>query len=394
MSKTFVAMLACLINSALLGTLTADDIGKQPGSATQKQRIGNSSVQVELRETADSATFAVLGLSTLDLLQKMPTADLQKSLMIRVHQPGNTSNLPALLGTHSVTKTELRFASRFPLSPSVQYRVELDPQLIVGPHDPQAIVFSTRPRKRSTAAAVSAVYPSATVLPENLLKFYIHFSAPMSRGEAYQRIHLKLDGKEVEAPFLELGEELWDADQMRFTLLVHPGRIKRGLKPREDSGTPMAEGKEYTLHIDANWLDANLQPLATDFEKKFRVVGADSQQPNPKKWKIVAPKSNSKQPVTLTFEEPLDHAMLNRVVTIRDASQAEISGKVSVTDHETVWSFEPTEPWKPGSYRIWLATTIEDLVGNNLSRPFETLEQESKVVEIKPTEVSVQFDVQ
>ncbi len=394
MSKTFVAILACLINHALLGTLTADDIGKQTGSATQKQRIGNSSVQVELREAADSATFAVLGLSTLDLLQKMPTADLQKSLTIRVHQPVSAGNLPALLGTHSVTKTELRFASRFPLSPNVQYRVELDPLLLDGPYDLQSLVFSVRPKKHAPAAAVSAVYPSAAVLPENLLKFYIHFSAPMSRGEAYTRIHLKLDGKEVEAPFLELGEELWDADQMRFTLFVHPGRIKRGLKPREDSGTPMAEGKEYTLHIDANWLDANLQPLATDFEKKFRVVGADSQQPNPKKWKIDAPKSNSKQPVTLTFEEPLDHAMLNRVVTIRDASQAEIGGKVSVTDHETVWSFEPTEPWKPGSYRIWLATTIEDLVGNNLSRPFETLEQESKVVEIKPTEVSVQFDVQ
>ena len=394
MSKTFVAILACLINHALLGTLTADDIGKQTGSATQKQRIGNSSVQVELREAADSATFAVLGLSTLDLLQKMPTADLQKSLTIRVHQPVSAGNLPALLGTHSVTKTELRFASRFPLSPNVQYRVELDPLLLDGPYDLQSLVFSVRPKKHAPAAAVSAVYPSAAVLPENLLKFYIHFSAPMSRGEAYTRIHLKLDGKEVEAPFLEIGEELWDADQMRFTLFVHPGRIKRGLKPREDSGTPMAEGKEYTLHIDANWLDANLQPLATDFEKKFRVVGADSQQPNPKKWKIDAPKSNSKQPVTLTFEEPLDHAMLNRVVTIRDASQAEIGGKVSVTDHETVWSFEPTEPWKPGSYRIWLATTIEDLVGNNLSRPFETLEQESKVVEIKPTEVSVQFDVQ
>lgn len=402
MSKTSVAILACLISHALLGSLTADeadDNGKQPESATQIQRIGNSSVQVELRETADSATFAVLGLSKLELLQKLPPEDLRKSLTIRVHQPGNTSNLPALLGTHSVTKTELRFASRFPLSPSVQYLVELAPQLIVVPHDPQTIVFSSRPKKRSAAATVSAVYPTAAVLPENLLKFYIHFSASMSRGEAYQRIHLKLDGKEVEAPFLELGEELWDADQMRFTLFVHPGRIKRGLKPREDSGTPMAEGKEYTLRIDANWLDADLQPLAADFEKKFRVVGADSQQPNPDKWKIVAPKSNSKQPVTLTFDEPLDHAMLNRVVTIRDAFQARMNGKVSVTDEETVWSFEPMEPWKPGNYRIWLATTIEDLVGNNLARAFETLEQESNVVERKPTEVirpaevSVQFDI-
>jgi len=29
---------------------------------------------------------------------------------------------------------------------------------------------------------VAQVYPSATVLPENQLKFYVQFSAPMSRG--------------------------------------------------------------------------------------------------------------------------------------------------------------------------------------------------------------------
>ena len=35
---------------------------------------------------------------------------------------------------------------------------------------------------------VEHVYPSTDQLPENQLKFYLHFSAPMSRGEAYSRI--------------------------------------------------------------------------------------------------------------------------------------------------------------------------------------------------------------
>ena len=48
---------------------------------------------------------------------------------------------------------------------------------------------------------VEAVYPTAERLPENQLKFYLHFSAPMSRGEAYRRVQL-LDekGKAVELP--------------------------------------------------------------------------------------------------------------------------------------------------------------------------------------------------
>ncbi len=99
--------------------------------------------------------------------------------------------------------------------------------------------------------------PRATILPENLLRFYIHFSAPMSRGEAYHRIKL-LDatGKPVADPFLELGEELWSNDGTRFTLLFDPGRIKRGLKPREEVGPVLEAGKSYCLVIDRDWPDA------------------------------------------------------------------------------------------------------------------------------------------
>ena len=83
--------------------------------------------------------------------------------------------------------------------------------------------FSLLSKPNSVPPSVAAVYPSADVLPENLLKFYIHFSAPMSRGEAYQRIHLMHEGSEVKDPFLELGEELWDVDQTRFHSF-HPPR--------------------------------------------------------------------------------------------------------------------------------------------------------------------------
>ena len=77
---------------------------------------------------------------------------------------------------------------------------------------------------------VVAVYPSSATLPENQLRFYLHFSAPMSRGEVYQHLQLlDQDGKPIVLPFLEIGEELWDTTGQRLTLLIDPGRIKRGL---------------------------------------------------------------------------------------------------------------------------------------------------------------------
>src|SRR2546421_64758 len=52
-----------------------------------------------------------------------------------------------------------------------------------------------RPKvERKPTTVVAHVSPSADRLPENRLKFSLHFSAPMSRGGSYRHIKL-LDGK-------------------------------------------------------------------------------------------------------------------------------------------------------------------------------------------------------
>ncbi|RPH37726.1 MAG: hypothetical protein EHM91_14690, partial [Planctomycetota bacterium] len=155
------------------------------------------------------------------------------------------------------------FEPRFPFKPGVEYHVVFE-----GSGRRLEKTFTIPPPAPSPPTVVTAVFPSRDVLPENLLKFYLHFSAPMSRREAYQRVRL-LDGagKPVELPFLEIGEELWDRAGIRLTLLFDPGRIKRGLKPREDSGPALEEGKSYTLVVDAEWPDAQGRPLREGHRK-------------------------------------------------------------------------------------------------------------------------------
>ena len=115
---------------------------------------------------------------------------------------------------------------------------------------------------------MAQVYPTADRLPENQLKFYVVFSAPMARGGVYRHINL-LDerGKAVDLPFLELDQELWDKSAQRLTVFCDPGRIKRGLKPREEFGPVLVEGKRYTLVIDTGLEDANGNPLKERFQK-------------------------------------------------------------------------------------------------------------------------------
>ena len=137
----------------------------------------------------------------------------------------------------------LVFRPRFPLQPGLRYRAVLGKS---GDGQPLVRFFDLPTEHIEPMTHVRAVYPSADLLPENLLKFYLHFSAPMSRGEVYRRTRL-LDGsgKSVEMAFLELEQELWDAEGKRLTILFDPGRIKRG--PGAPSGTGTCARARQTL---------------------------------------------------------------------------------------------------------------------------------------------------
>lgn len=274
------------------------------------------------------------------------------------------SDRPPLLGSYNVEGGALIFRPRFPLQPGLRYRAVFKPTDTVASFD--------IPKPETASTVVERVYPSAGVLPENQLKFYVHFSAPMGRGEAYRRVRL-LDesGRRVELPFLELEQELWDRDGKRLTILFDPGRIKRGLVPYEEVGVPLRAGHSYTLVIDRDWRDAQGQPLREEFRKRFRVGPADRQPPDPMKWRITPPKSGASDALVLEFPEPLDHALLEHFLQVTGPNAKPVPGSISVDREETRWRFTPREPWTPGSYSILVVTTLEDLAGNRIGRPFD-----------------------
>lgn len=263
---------------------------------------------------------------------------------------------------------DLIFEPRFPLRPGLEYRAVFTPSS--GP--PVERTFSLPAPPAGPPTSLVRIFPSRDTLPENQLKFYLHFSAPMARGEAYRRIHLmESGGKEVDMPFLELGEELWDPSGTRLTLFFDPGRIKRGLKPREEAGPSLEEGKSYTLVVDRAWQDATGRPLAEGARKAFRAAAPDDVQPDPAKWKLEAPRSGSKDPLTVRFEKPLDEAMLRRVLLVTDSTGGELRGRIEIDQEEMRWRFTPDVAWKAGRHALVADTVLEDLAGNSIARPFE-----------------------
>ncbi len=273
------------------------------------------------------------------------------------------SSVP-LLGSCRAENGALVFQPRFPLQPGVRYEAEFKPANITD-------VFEIPRRQEGPATRVQHVFPSASVLPENQLKFYLHFSAAMSRGEAYRRIHLLDDaGNPISLPFLELDEELWDPTGKRLTLFFDPGRVKRDLQPNREAGTPLQEGKGYTLVIDREWADASGNALAESFRKTFRVGPPDHAPPDPKHWRLTPP-GGSSEPVTIEFPEPMDRALLDSLMEVSDRRGNAVAGSIEVDREERRWRFTPGAPWQPGDYSVLVGTIIEDLAGNTINKPFE-----------------------
>jgi len=345
-------------------------------------RAKDGTLAIQWQKGSDRIVVDITGLDARQLKElaraKWEAARWQQLLAVYAEQGDAARDpwLPAMAGTYCVHNAALRFESQFPPQAGVQYRAVFRPEGLPRANGVKSLslssTFRVPPRISVPSTVVKAVFPSADALPENLLKFYVHFSAPMSRGHIYDHIHL-LDsgGQPVRLPFLELDEELWDAPMTRLTLLIDPGRIKRGVAPLEELGPVLETGKRFALIIDKSWPDANGDPLKAEFRKEFAVAPADREPPDPARWAIVAPKAGTRDALTARFNEPMDHALARRVIQPVDAKGKALSGEVTLAEHEQLWTFVPEKSWGPGSYRLSVQTTIEDLAGNNIGKPFE-----------------------
>jgi hypothetical protein len=318
---------------------------------------------------------------------------------VYVKQRGSHLQQPPVNGSYRVLKDALRFEPKYPFMPGVSYRVVFHPERLPGntgstERSVEAVLSLPKPKTIATTI-VEQVYPSADELPENLLKFYLHFSAPMNRGEAYEHIRLlRSDGKADERAFLDLPQELWDPDGKRLTLFLDPGRIKRGLKPREDLGPVLEAGGQYTLVIDSEWKDAKGNPLKEAYRKTFRVLPPEEAQPGPKTWTIEAPEeAGAASPFVMISRSPLDHALMQRMLWITDAKGTKVAGKVEVMQQEACWRFTPAMPWKSGRYYLVADTRLEDLAGNSIGQPFEVDAFQPIERERKADTVRVPFEV-
>lgn len=63
-------------------------------------------------------------------------------------------------------------------------------------------------------------------------------------------------------------------------------------------------------------------------------------------------------------------------------------------DQERRWIFTPDTVWRRGRYQLIIHTTLEDLAGNNIGKPFEVDLFEGAGRRLSTTTVKLSFEIQ
>jgi hypothetical protein len=207
------------------------------------------------------------------------------------------------------------------------------------------------------------ISPQAKVLPANTLRFYMHFPRP---GEAhFDRGHLWLLNEEervVRDPFLVLSQELWSADGRRLTVLMEPGRIKRGLGADPSHEPALAVGRTYSLVVTA---------LGQTARHAFRVSDPVLKAVDETRWRLVSPAAGSLDPAIVHFDRVMDAALCEDEIGVLAPSGEVVQTRASLTPDGTAARLIPSHPWRPGEYRLVASERLEDVCGNRLGEALD-----------------------
>jgi hypothetical protein len=281
-----------------------------------------------------------------------------------------------------VHQGKLLFKPRFAPVPEQSYTLVFNAdklaKLLPGQHKlAQASYQLTRyvaPVKLAKTTKVVQVLPLTATVPQNVLRFYLHFSAPMSFDNPYHYLSI-LDEHQQVVPdaFVEFSEGLWDKQRMRLTVFIHPGRIKRGVGPNVKQGMVFQPGHNYRLKLDKRFKDFRGVELAADFYKEIKVSAPVFEKVKPDSWQLTLPEPNTMQALEITPERAVDPALALRMITVLDkATQTEVQGNMAFDEQGITLRFKPAQRWQAGAYQLSIEQRLEDLAGNTLGWAFDS----------------------
>jgi hypothetical protein len=171
--------------------------------------------------------------------------------------------------------------------------------------------------------------------------------------------------------FLPMKPELWNESRTRLTLLLDPGRIKRGLVPNMEVGYPLNEGVPVVVTVDKDFQDSAGRNLVDGIRKEFNVSDTLRVKLDHVLWEYNIPSIDSFDPISINFDRPLDRGLLENSLKIVDDRGRYVEGELFVDIGEQSWHLKPKYKWMTSDYRLIINPLLEDLAGNSLIRVFD-----------------------
>jgi hypothetical protein len=218
-------------------------------------------------------------------------------------------------------------------------------------------------RIRTSPEVPIRISPQAKVLPANTLRFYLHFPRPAEAH--FDRDHLWLLNEEEQAvrdPFLVLPQELWSADGRRLTVLMEPGRIKRGLGADPSHEPALVAGRTYSLVVTA---------LGQTARHAFRVSDPVLEAVDETRWRLSSPMAGSLDPAVVHFDRVMDAALCEDEIAVLTPSKEVVHTRVSLSPDGTAARLIPSRPWRAGEHRLVASERLEDVCGNRLGEALD-----------------------
>jgi len=191
------------------------------GTPTPESSSGPLLIALVTEGTSPDPRIRITGWSSQELasLQAADWTPESWPRLVRV-SVGRDTTIP-MAARYEVRALGVDIIPTYPLDRGREYVVTLDRTALPVPRATGILTKSLMlPASTAPPATfVKAIAPSSSVWPENLLRFYLHFSEPMSGTSAIGHVSLVDEaGVTINDALLEVDVDLWSGDYTRRTV--------------------------------------------------------------------------------------------------------------------------------------------------------------------------------
>jgi hypothetical protein len=226
---------------------------------------------------------------------------------------------------------------------------------------------------RNTPVLLAAqAFPSGALIPENLLRFHLRFAQPVNMVQPGHCVRLRdSTGELIAHPFVDLPQGLWSADAATLTILMHPGRIKHGLRSSVELGLALRADASYYLEIDTHAFTHRTPSGCWQTVHRFNAGPAINAAIDLRGWEVASPPAFTADSLRVRFDRPLDYLSVQTSLLVRDSKGQILDCSITTAADEAQALLTPRANWLPGAYQLLIHPEIEDAAGNRIAHAFE-----------------------